>query len=90
MPSYHHAAEPGLAGRMLEYVTELGERKKEVIEAVGSKADHALTMVREAIGDTVLAGAGLGRGGAPANGCVSPESDPGCFRVDGAAGAGAA
>ena len=57
------AAEPGLAGRMLDYVTPKGEvvqdSVSELIEAVGAQTEHALTVAKEAWGADVLANAGL-------------------------------
>lgn len=48
------AAEPGLAGRMLDYVTPKGEvvqdSVSELIEAVGAQTEHALAVAKEAWG----------------------------------------
>jgi len=59
-------AEPGLAGRMVEYVTTQGELEAERIEelctALRSRAVEALTIAREAFGQALLAGAGLDEG----------------------------
>lgn len=57
------AAEPGLAGRMLEYVSEQGEVKTEPINvlvgAVQAQTGYALQLAREAWGETILAECGL-------------------------------
>ena len=57
------AAEPGLAGRMAEYINIRGDidQKKvdELIEAVAAKSPHAVRMARAAWGDDVLGPAGL-------------------------------
>lgn len=57
------AAEPGLAGKMVNYVSALGEVKQEAVDAliagVRSQFNHALTMARIAWGGTVLEEAGL-------------------------------
>jgi hypothetical protein len=52
------AAEPGLAGRMVEYVNPAGEINQEavttLIEAVIAKTGHALALAREAWGEDIL------------------------------------
>lgn len=57
------AAEPGLAGRMLDYVDTQGIVKTEavaaLIEGIRAKAEHALTMAQAAWGADVLIGARL-------------------------------
>lgn len=57
------AAEPGLAGRMLEYVAPKGEvvqaEVNALIEAVGEQTDHAISIAEEAWGADVLDNAGL-------------------------------
>jgi hypothetical protein len=56
-------AEPGLAGRMVEYVSPNGEVKQEVVDALieGLRAQfsHGLQMAQEAFGADVLTAAGL-------------------------------
>jgi replicative superfamily II helicase len=56
-------AEPGLAGRMVEYVSPSGEVKQDVVDALikGLRArfGQALHMAREAFGADILAEAGL-------------------------------
>ena len=60
------AAEPGLAGRMLEYVSPKGdvvqEKVTELINAVAAQTEHAIAVARAAWGDVVLAKAGLSEG----------------------------
>jgi len=57
------AAEPGLAGRMLEYVSEQGEVKTEavsaLIAAVQAQTGHALQMAGQAWGNAILRECGL-------------------------------
>ena len=57
------AAEPGLAGRMVEYVKPSGDINQEAVDAliaaVKAQAGHALAVARQAWGDDVLAKAGL-------------------------------
>jgi len=57
------AAEPGLAGRMVEYVTPEGqintERVQELIAAVQSQVGYALSLARDAWGTEILAACGL-------------------------------
>ena len=57
------AAEPGLAGRMVDYVSPTGEVKQDaadgLIAAVTAQIGHAIAMAHEAFGDTVLADAQL-------------------------------
>src|SRR5207253_8027112 len=57
-------AEPGLAGRMVDYVSPTGEVKQDaasgLIAAVAAQTAHAITMAHEAFGDAVLADAQLG------------------------------
>ena len=57
-------AEPGLRGRMVEYVSPSGELKTEAIEevlaAVAGQAEAAVELCREAWGENLLAEAGLG------------------------------
>ncbi len=57
------AADPGLAGRMLEYVSEQGEVKAEAINAlitaVQAQTGYALQLAREAWGETILTECGL-------------------------------
>ncbi len=57
------AAEPGLAGRMEEYVSPIGEVNQEAVDALieGLRAQfgYGLQMTREAFGSDVLAQAGL-------------------------------
>ena len=57
------AAEPGLAGRMFEYVSPKGEVNQEavnaLIEAVKAQIEHALAVAAEAWNRDVLAVAGL-------------------------------
>lgn len=57
------AAEPGLAGRMVEYVTPTGEIIQEavdaLIEAVKAKFGDSLTVAGEAWGSDILAKSGL-------------------------------
>jgi hypothetical protein len=53
------AAEPGLAGRMVEYIDPQGEIKEEpvtaLIEGLRAQMDHAVTVAQEAWGADVLA-----------------------------------
>jgi replicative superfamily II helicase len=57
------AAVPGLAGRMLEYVTATGNVNQEAVDqliaAVSSQIDHSLSVAQEAWGSDVLDRAGL-------------------------------
>jgi hypothetical protein len=57
------AAEPGLAGRMVEYVNAEGVINEvavqELIEAVRSQVGHALELARDAWGHEILAACGL-------------------------------
>jgi hypothetical protein len=57
------AADPGLAGRMLEYVNEQGEVKTEpvstLIGAVRAQTGYALQLARAAWGETILTECGL-------------------------------
>lgn len=57
------AAEPGLAGRMLEYVNEQGEVKTEAVNtlvaAVRAQTGYALQLARQAWGDAILLECGL-------------------------------
>jgi hypothetical protein len=57
------AAEPGLAGRMVAYVTPDGQIKEEplaaLIEGVRAQREHAVSLARDAWGADVLAQAGL-------------------------------
>lgn len=57
------AADPGLAGRMVEYISPTGElvedKIAELIDAVRGRSGHAVTMVRRAFGEELLAAAGL-------------------------------
>lgn len=57
------AAEPGLAGRMLEYVSEQGEVRTEavnaLIAAVQAQAGYALQLARQAWGEAILRECGL-------------------------------
>jgi hypothetical protein len=57
------AADPGLAGRMVEYVSPSGEVKQEVVDALieGIRAQyaHGLQMAHEAFGQAILTAAGL-------------------------------
>ena len=57
------AAEPGLAGRMVEYVSPTGEINEEAVSelvgAVGAQTEHALDVAQQAWGDDVLARAEL-------------------------------
>ena len=57
------AAEPGLAGKMVEYVKPSGDINQEAVDAliaaVKAQAGHALAVARQAWGDDVLAKAGL-------------------------------
>jgi hypothetical protein len=57
------AAEPGLAGRMIEYVSTTGEVKQEAVEALvqglQARFDSGLVMAVEAFGREVLNAAGL-------------------------------
>lgn len=57
------AAEPGLAGRMLEYVKADGavdeEKLNQLIDSVASQAEYAVEMSHEAFGNVVLDAAGL-------------------------------
>lgn len=57
------SAEPGLAGRMAEYVNIKGEldqaKVDELIAAVGAQFDHAVSLAREAWGPEILDPAGL-------------------------------
>ncbi len=58
------ASEPGLAGRMVDYVTPRGEVKQETVDeliaGVQSQTEHGLAMAREAWGADVLALAKVG------------------------------
>ena len=58
------AAEPGLAGKMVDYVGPSGEVNQEavdqLVEGVVAQTNHGLTVAREAWGADVLANAGLG------------------------------
>ncbi len=57
------AAEPGLAGRMVEYVSPTGQINQEVLdllkEALREKTDAALQLAREAWSEDVLPASGL-------------------------------
>ncbi len=57
------AADPGLAGRMLEYVSEQGEIKTEavnlLIAAVQAKTGHTLQLASQAWGEDILRECGL-------------------------------
>ncbi|MBI3796502.1 MAG: DUF1998 domain-containing protein, partial [Deltaproteobacteria bacterium] len=57
------AAEPGLAGKMIEYVSPIGEIKQEALEAlitgVRAQIEYALSLARNAWGTDVLTAAGL-------------------------------
>jgi hypothetical protein len=57
------AADPGLAGRMVEYVSEQGEVKTESINAlltaVQAQSGYALQSAREAWGESILSECGL-------------------------------
>jgi hypothetical protein len=57
------AAEPGLAGRMLEYVNEQGEVKTEavntLIAAVQAQTSYTMQLARQAWGDAILRECGL-------------------------------
>ncbi len=57
------AAEPGLAGRMLEYVSAKGEVNQvtvdQLVAGVRAKVDHSLSVAQEAWGADVLDRAGL-------------------------------
>ena len=57
------AADPGLAGRMVEYVSPEGELQAEAVEALKAavieKSDEALDVATQAFGDGVLSEAGL-------------------------------
>ncbi|MEI7730993.1 MAG: DEAD/DEAH box helicase [Verrucomicrobiota bacterium] len=57
------AANPGLAGRMVEYVSEQGEIKSEpvnaLIAAVQAQGDYALQLARLAWGEDILRACGL-------------------------------
>ena len=57
------ATEPGLAGRMVEYVSPTGEVKQEVVDALieGLRAQfaHGCQMAQEAFGQEILIAAGL-------------------------------
>lgn len=57
------STEPGLAGRMLDYVSPQGEVKSEAVDAliggIRAQAGHAVAVAREAWGDDVLELAGL-------------------------------
>ena len=57
------AADPGLAGRMVDYVNEQGEVKTEpvnaLIAAVQAQTAYALQMARQAWGETILNECGL-------------------------------
>ena len=60
------AAEPGLAGRMVEYVNPEGEINQaavsELVAAVGAQVGHALEVAQQAWGDDVLTRAELDQG----------------------------
>jgi hypothetical protein len=57
------AADPGLAGRMLEYVSEQGEIRTEAVNilvaAVQAQTGYALQLARQAWGDAILGECGL-------------------------------
>jgi hypothetical protein len=57
------AAEPGLAGHMLEYVSEQGEIKTDMVNAlvaaVQAQTGYALQLARQAWGDAILRECGL-------------------------------
>ncbi|MBI4531014.1 MAG: DUF1998 domain-containing protein, partial [Candidatus Latescibacteria bacterium] len=57
------AAEPGLAGRMVEYVTPTGDVKQEAVEGfvtgLIAQFEYGLRMAKEAFGPDILAEAGL-------------------------------
>lgn len=57
------AADPGLAGRMVDYVAPDGQVKEEavtgLIEAIQQQSEHAVAIAREAWGSDVLQRAGL-------------------------------
>ena len=57
------AADPGLAGKMVEYVSPTGEVKQEAVDqliaGVAAQAEHAVAMAREAWGADILSEAGL-------------------------------
>lgn len=57
------AAEPGLAGKMVEYITPQGQPKQEAVDAliagVRAQTAHALALAQSAWGQDVLPSAGL-------------------------------
>lgn len=57
------AAQPGLSGRMIDYVKADGAielaKLQELIDAVAAQTDYAITMSHEAFGEDVLTAAGL-------------------------------
>jgi hypothetical protein len=57
------AAEPGLAGRMVEYVSSEGnvqaDKVQALIDGIAAQTDYAVAMARNAFGDEVLAAANL-------------------------------
>jgi hypothetical protein len=60
------AAEPGLAGKMAEYVSPMGEVNEDAVNAliqgVRAQADHGIATARESFGEAVLQEAGLDEG----------------------------
>ena len=63
VPPAFGAAEPGLAGKMVEYVSAQGDIKTEAVDAliagVEAQCDWAVTLAQEAWEETVLNEAGL-------------------------------
>lgn len=53
------AADPGLAGRMVEYVSTDGtiqeEALQKLVDALGAQTEHAVAMARDAFGDAIQA-----------------------------------
>ncbi|MBI4651699.1 DEAD/DEAH box helicase [Candidatus Desantisbacteria bacterium] len=57
------AAEPGLAGRMVEYIDPMGEIKNDIVDsllkALQSKIEHTISIAKSAWGEDILSIAGV-------------------------------